>query len=35
MHELTQFKAHFGGEWGYLVLKLVEGLPVPLHYRAL
>ena len=35
MHERTQFFAPFEGEWGDPVLKLVEGLPLPLHYRAL
>ena len=35
MRERTQFDGQFGGEWGYPVLKLVEGLALPLHYRAL
>jgi hypothetical protein len=35
MRERTQFAGQFGGEWGYLVLKLVEGLPLPLHYRCI
>ncbi len=35
MRERTQFAGQFGGEWGCPVLKLVEGLPPPLHYCGL
>ena len=34
MNKRTQFSASFEGESGDPVLKLVEGLAIPLHYQS-